>query len=233
MISPGLSSREVVDAIHRVGTDWPFLIDYLCPDWVVLRPVEYQRISRTLPWLFGDHNTYRLVQEFDNVSQIERFPIYGRNYVEFDAHLLIFHRQFPKRDRRDSSVAASLTDLGLPSVEIGGQVMYRAEDASVVRVKVPAGAKHAWIMFGMPEESYRGAAPSDGVAFMIHWSDGRKTESLMSRTLKPQIQPQDRKVQIFNVKLPRHDNGAELILMTTADQRQPNWGCWGEPDFAP
>lgn len=229
---PGLSSREVVEAIRRVGPDWPYLIDYLSPNWVVLRPTEFERIKGTLPWLFGDDKTYRLVQEFNSLEQIRGQDVYGRNYVEFDAHLLLFQRQFPKRERLIAGEGVSFPKLGLPPIEIGGQVLYRAEDSPVIRVKVPPGAKHVWIMYGASEEAYRGVETTDGVAFMVHYSDGRRTRPLFSRTLNPRARAEDRKLQIFDAKLPRHDDGAELILITTANQAQKNRGCWSEPDFS-
>ncbi len=229
---PGLSSLEVVHAIREVGTDWSRLIDRLSPDWLVLRPWEYERMRTSTPGLLGDGNTYGVANELDAMPQIRRVELFGRNYVEFDSHLFIFHRQIAKPQLAPAG-PAPFARLGLPAVEIGGQRLFRLPGKGVVSVPVPADAKHVWIMFGIPEESYRGSPVADGVEFTVKWSDGRSPEHLFARQLQPQSNPQDRGVQFLDAKLPRHGKGAVIILTTSAHPgTQKDWSCWGEPEFA-
>jgi hypothetical protein len=230
---PGLSSREMVAAIKAVGTDWARLIDYLSPDWLVLRPQEIERVRQAMPSLLGPGNVYTLAQEMDNLPQIRRLEFYGRNYVEFDAHLLIFHRQTPKPIRAPVG-PTPFQALRLPATEISGQPLYRLPVRQAVSLPVPAGAKHFWLMYGLPPVPAASAvAPDDCVEFTISlkYPDGLKVEQLFTHRLRPS-NPADRSVCVFNAKLPRMEPGAVLLLTTSvpAGSRLQSAG-WGEPEY--
>jgi hypothetical protein len=229
---PGLSSREMVHAIRELGTDWAYLIDYLSPDWLVLRPPEVARVKASMPFLLGDGQTYQLAHELNNVPQIRRFSVLGRNYVEFDAHLLIFRRTLPRRFNLDPAATFPFEHLGLPVVTVHGQQLYALHANEAMSLRVPASAKRIWITYGIPGETESGNQVSENVEFILQWTDGRHSERLLSRRLRPQANPVDRGLQVFDAKLPRHDDGAEIIVMTRAsptDQRVRV--CWGDPDF--
>lgn len=228
---PGLSSREMVEAIRAVGTDWAYLIDYLSPDWVVLRPREVPRVVHSLPWLFGEGRPYKLVQEFNSLPQIRPLDIYGHGYVEFDAHLLVFRRQVPNHSRLKSMVTTSLAKLQLPVAVVDGQPLYAAPASRALVIRVPAQAKHLWILYGMARESYTQSPVTDGIEFTADLTDGVRTERLLSHKLMPQTSPGDRRIQVYNVKLPRHSGDTVLTLTCVGNSAQPNWGCWGEPEF--
>ena len=157
---PGLSSRAMVGAIHAVGTHLAYLINYLSPDWVVFRPREYARVKDSMPALFGPGNAYELVNEIDNVPQIEQLTFFGRGYVEFDAHLLIFHRQLAK-PRIAPKGQFPLESLGLPAVGINGQQLFRMPGNAMTYVPVPAGTKRVFIMYAVPPDSYATAPDNE------------------------------------------------------------------------
>ena len=88
---PGLSSREVVDAIHRLGpSDWGALILDLHPDWLVLRMNEITAILQKRPRLLYD--AYSAVAKFDVSEQVSKSGVHGRPYLEYDSHFFVFKK---------------------------------------------------------------------------------------------------------------------------------------------
>jgi len=75
---PGLSSREVSNAIKLVGTNWGRLIFYLGPNWLVLRSSSEGDLPRISPLL--NSANYELVRKFDRMDDIARLDIPGRKY---------------------------------------------------------------------------------------------------------------------------------------------------------
>ena len=229
---PGLSSKEMVGAIRALGTEWAFLVEYLSPDWLVLRPFEFHEMDNTNHRLFGEGHTYKLVKEFNNLPQIEQLKVYGRKYIEHDAHLLVFQRQVPRRYQLDPTVESPLENLGLPVEYINGRRMYTVHATGIISFQVPACAKHFRIAFGLPEGTYRGTPVTDGTEFSVRWAEGSKTELLASRYLDPYQKPGDRGLQFFDFKLPKHGDDAVIILKTLAGQTdQMDWSSWSVPEF--
>ncbi|MBL9113631.1 MAG: hypothetical protein JNJ83_01395 [Verrucomicrobiaceae bacterium] len=88
---PGLSSREVVDAVKEVGTQWHALIRKLKPVWVVLRPYEAARtVEADSALLVKD---YEEVKVFDVSPRVERMPVHGQGLLSFDSTFIIFKRR--------------------------------------------------------------------------------------------------------------------------------------------
>jgi hypothetical protein len=231
---PGLSSKEVVNAIKVVGTNWAFLIDYLTPDWVVLRPVEYARVHDAMNSLFGPGNAYELATEINNLAPIQQVDVYVRKYVEFDAHLLIFKRQLPK-PRLAPKGPHPLESLGLTPVEINAQQLFRLPANAIVSVPVPTGAKRVMIMYSVPPDTYDDSAADDFVeiALLLVRVNGHEYDRLQTHRLHPRSNPEDRKVFVFDARLPRHDEGARLILTAKATAGTRMEISWGEPEFLP
>jgi len=232
---PGLSSREMTDAVRVVGTNWAYLIDYLSPDWIVLRPQEFERVRPVIPWLFGEGKSYQLVTEFNNLPAILQLDVHGRDYIAFDARMLIFHRQVPSRNRPATLVATSFARTGLVPVELSGQPLYRPPVDRALTVKLPEGVTHVWITYGVPGDSLRGGRMDNAVEFTVDLSDGPRKERLFTRRMGPQLNADEQRVQVFNTQLPRHSDKAVLIL-TAAPQPYPqpvSVGCWGEPEYVP
>jgi hypothetical protein len=91
---PGLCSREVV-ASRQKRDSWPFVIQDLRPDWLVLRPIEVAVLEANEPRVLGTE--YVVAQSFDVSAQIKAYPwIPGRLYPEYDQHFIVFRRITPK-----------------------------------------------------------------------------------------------------------------------------------------
>ena len=85
----GLSSREVTAAKRKGCRTTSALLREVRPTWIVLRPIEVERVNGEDPSLLRDR--YRQVETFDNLEQIGRHSFPGRAYLEFDARFVIFH----------------------------------------------------------------------------------------------------------------------------------------------
>lgn len=231
---PGLSSREVVEAIPIFNRDWACLAEFLCPDWLVLRPVEMNTMRNSIHRLFGDGYAYKVVKEFNNLPRIKQLQVRGRQYIEFDGHFLVLKRQVPKRYRLDLSEGSPFELLNEPVVYIGGVRMYTIHATGMVSVKVPASAKSVHVAFGLPEATYTGETRTDGVEFSVIWTDGRRIETLLTRHLTPAERPEDRGVIVFDRELPEPTKGREgtLILFGRSGPNDSmDWSCWAPPEF--
>jgi hypothetical protein len=229
---PGLSSRETVEAIRLVGVDWAYLVEYLSPDWIVLRPHEREKIANSIHRIFNENNAYKLVKEFNNLPFVEALEVYGRKYIEFDSHLLVYHRQVPRRYKLDSAEVFPFEKLRLPVVYIDGQRMYTVHATGMVSVTVPPKARHVRISYGLPEPTYNGETVTDGVEFSATWSDGRSSEKLLARFVSPVIRKEDRGAQFLEVDLPFSDKPASILLMTRCGPGDVmDWSCWSMPEF--
>ncbi len=95
---PGLSSPEVIAARRQTGylsyMDLR-LLEVLQPDWVVLRPMEYEgELVRSGSFL-ARH--YQVAKVFDISKEVKECPLrYGRRYLEFDQHFTVFKRIGPR-----------------------------------------------------------------------------------------------------------------------------------------
>lgn len=97
---PGLSSREVVAAIRRVGIGWGHLAEELDPTWLVLREPEIASINATSPQLLAEK--YESVRIFDVRPRVEELGVYGRPYLEFDSRFTVFRRHSDAQNDRAS-----------------------------------------------------------------------------------------------------------------------------------
>ena len=88
---PGLSSREMVATIRRVGIGWGPIAEELKPTWLVLRDSEIDSIKAASPRLLAD--AYVSVRRFDVRPRVEALSCYGRPYLDFDSCFTVFHRQ--------------------------------------------------------------------------------------------------------------------------------------------
>jgi hypothetical protein len=95
---PGLSSEEMISArkslpVRDLGDRAIFaeLIPMLKPDWLVLRPLEIDKIDEKSPTLL--HGEYQSVQRFDKSLEVaEKRFLPGRPWFELDQTFIIFRR---------------------------------------------------------------------------------------------------------------------------------------------
>lgn len=90
---PGLASPEMIAARRKLKTDnYRDLIDYLKPEWVVLRPIEAFSIVEQDSTLLNEQ--YKLVKIFDVSKDIEYYSFLpGRPYLLFDQTFMLFRLQ--------------------------------------------------------------------------------------------------------------------------------------------
>jgi hypothetical protein len=115
---PGMSSREMVETRQLVGSNWATILQYLEPDWLVLRPFEVERINRVSYRLLTD--SYEVAKDFDNSTAVEALQVNGRPYLEHDAHFIVYQlRQIPISGRspiRRPCFRRSWKSQGKPSI---------------------------------------------------------------------------------------------------------------------
>ncbi len=93
---PGLSSREVVNSIHRLGPgNWAALITDLHPDWLVLRPNEIFDIRKAQPQLLKD--TYEPVQIFGVRDQLLKSTVRGKASLNYDNFFAVYRKSAPAK----------------------------------------------------------------------------------------------------------------------------------------
>jgi hypothetical protein len=91
---PGMSSPEMVYARKTIKSEnYADLINYLRPNWLILRAGESSEITARNPELMQKH--YKLVKKFDQREAVNRANFtYGKNYLYVDAHFNIYHRTY-------------------------------------------------------------------------------------------------------------------------------------------
>ncbi|HEY4248778.1 MAG TPA: hypothetical protein VGM64_18290 [Lacunisphaera sp.] len=232
---PGLSSNATMRAIRIVGVDWASLIEYLSPDWVVLRPYEIAGIRNSMPRVLDE--TYHYAGEFNNVEAVDKCTFYGRDYVRHGSHLTIFHRQKPKRYRVDVADPVVQANFPLPAEAFdgAGAMMYKLHAAGLIGYRVPADAHHLHFKYGLPLGTYLGSPVTDGARFVALFFDGKKSARILSRYLDPAGEPDDRGVQDFDFALPPAAQGErELVFISQPGKTDiMDWCCWSQPKFTP
>lgn len=227
---PGLSSREMVRAIRIVGPDWAALVDYLCPDWMVLRPFEIARMRQRALRVVSE--IYEVAAEFNTLDSIRAHEIYGRNYVEHDAHLIVFRRVKPKRLRLDISRWQNEANHPVPIEWLGPDPVFRLHATGLMSIKVPPGARHVSFRFGLHPGAYEGKIVTDGVGFRaMYVADDDRSHQLFDIYVDPVNNEQHRMLQTFEADLIPALNG-ELVLVSSAGPSDVmDWSCWGVPVF--
>jgi hypothetical protein len=87
---PGLSSREVVAAIHGGATRYADVVARLHPTWLVLRPVQNARQGFDPA---GKIPSYHQVRRWDAQPQLDAIRFLpGRRWLEYDATFVLYHR---------------------------------------------------------------------------------------------------------------------------------------------
>jgi hypothetical protein len=229
---PGLSSREMVAAHKKIGGQWAALIDYLSPDWLVLRPPEIELLQHDMPRLLTA--TYEPVQVFDVRDQVGKTDVYGRHLLELDALFTVYHRL---RSRiftvEEGEVESRYSGPSASFVTIGDVQLRLVHAPGSVTVKVPSNARGVRVYFGLAPGSYAEDPKTDGARFEIRWIDGSREEILFSRELDPVHRADDRGAFSFEGKLPAGTSGQiRLILRAFPGKTDTkDWTCWSRPEF--
>jgi hypothetical protein len=225
---PGMSSREMVDAIRRVGGDWALLIDFLSPEWLVLRPIEADRVTHSYPTLLT--STYHQVQEFNVLDQVKALDVHGRPCLEFDSCFRVFRRDRPNRFLTDGGEIRGRYPSS--TLTIDQRQMHLVHAPATWSFKVPREAQKVHVAFGYPPTAYAEDPKTDGAVFIVKLVDGAREYVLLSRQLNPTAQPDDRGVKDFESPLPPHSAEATLELISVAGATDTkDWTSWSSPKF--
>ncbi len=228
---PGMSSREVVNAVRYLGPNWRDLINYLQPNWLVLRPDSEHDLGAISPLMA--HYNYERVREFSRIDDIRQLNVSGKKLLEFDARFAVYRRKNPLRhDTADYEIASP---IGSSVRHIDGVEMRMVHAPGLMLLPVPEGARQLTINFAIAPEAIAGSPATDGAWFKIHWSDGRRRETLPVRALDPVNNERDRGVQqFFQIDLPKAAPGALAKIILETDPKgdtAQDWTFWGRPEF--
>jgi hypothetical protein len=228
---PGMSSREMVQARKEVSNDWSALIEYLRPNWLVLRPAEINRINTISPELLTSY--YTLAQAFSVADELGALDVMGRRYLEHDARFTVYHLVRLSRYKTELIDITSRFEVSRQVLEGVGVTMVHAPGQMVV--KVPLEAKTVKVAYGFPPGAWAGAPDdrTDGATFQIEWEDDGRKVMLLDVKLDPAANPADRPLQHFEGALPASsDAKARLNFRTLPGATMTrDWTCWSLPEF--
>jgi len=227
---PGMSSREMVQTRQQVGLDWSTLIEYLQPNWLVLRPDEARRITALVPDLLITH--YSPAKEFSVADEISRLGVMGRRYLEVDSRFTVYRRAKLKSYRTDLVEIVSAFDVTQKTLDGDRLTLVHAPGRMIV--KVPLKATTFDITYGFPEGAYTGEGdPTDGATFQIVWENGDRKVTLLDITLNPAANPAHRGMQHFHCDLPAAPDATGRLVFRTLPgaTTTKDWTCWSRPDF--
>jgi hypothetical protein len=230
---PGLSSTETVRGIRAVGTDWARLIEYLSPDWLVLRTHEFNNVRNSIHRVIDEN--YRYVTEFNTLAEVDQLHVYGLGYIRHDARWIIFQRQKPKRYRVDVTDPATQANYPLPIEAFEGtEGMYKLHAAGLIGFRIPTEARHLKFKYGLPRGTYTASPVTDGARFVVLLFDGRHSTQIMSRYLNPASEAADRGALNFSIDLPPSPYGdRDLIFISDPGASDVmDWCCWSQPEFS-
>ncbi|HWA26774.1 MAG TPA: hypothetical protein VG734_14040 [Lacunisphaera sp.] len=227
---PGMSSREMPEAIRRVGPGWDRIILYLQPTWLVLRAEGEGDLEHLDPALAA--LSYDRVREFDRRQQIAGLDVPGQTLLWFDSRFILYHLRGPLRQDADGFQIAS--PIG-SSIRLFDQLRMRLVHApGVMIVPLAASARTVRVKFGFPDDAIEQPFPTDGAIFEIWLTDGKARTRLFSRHLQPYLVPDDRGLKEVSLDLPPRlkPNDAFLVFDTTpAGHPSKDWTFWSDPEI--
>ncbi|MFI5335156.1 MAG: hypothetical protein ACHQ5A_00090 [Opitutales bacterium] len=226
---PGMSSREMVQARQVVGNDWATLIEYLHPDWLVLRPPEIAQLDHRIPNLL--HGDYQPAQDFSVADDVAKLDVFGRPYLQVDSHFTVFKSTHPNTFRTKMVEITSKFPISIQSIE-GVRVTLVHAPGRMVAI-VPAKATKVEVSYGFSPGAYAGPGEmTDGAYFQIEWEGDGRSETLLNVFVDPVAHPEQRRLLHFEGKLPASDHPARLVFRTlNGPTLTKDWTCWSTPQF--
>lgn len=227
---PGLSTREIPEAVRLVGSEWKDLILFLAPDWLVLRTDT----SHDLPQMSGFLNNivYQRVISFDRLADVQKLNIPGRGLLEFDSRFTIYRRKIPLRHDVGAHRIASPAGSSIRLISNRNMRMVHAPGYLVT--PIPPEAGRLKISYGFPDDAATAETPTNGAAFQVWLVDGSTRTNLHNHWLDPSRNPQDRGLHEQTLTLPprKHPNEAFLVLQTEdGGNNASDWTFWSEPEM--
>jgi hypothetical protein len=228
---PGLSSREMVAARRLFNNDFRYLVLWLEPDWLVLRPREADQ-------LIGRHNailgeTYREVRTFSVRDEVSALSIPGRAHLEFDAEFVVFRREKAGRQALGEVVALGPFPAAPVDEPEGPATFLHAPGALVV--SVPAEARRVRLRYRFAANAYTDGNATDGAVFQVFYAADGLPATIHQRVLEPLARNEDRGWLTVELDLPSpRPEGASLVLRSDPHGHASyDWTLWARPEFAP
>lgn len=226
---PGMSSREVPQLIKSLGTDWGVLIDYFCPDWVILRPAELDFVQHSVPLLLTER--YEEIRRFKVPAESMTDYDLLMPFAKFDSEFIVYRRKTPPTRRLKVADWSQLDSAMSLDRNFYGHAGFGVHATSIVSFVVPKGAKRISGMFRM--DPMAKVATKDGVAFHVYWRHGNKGVGLSADYLNPAVNPADRRVGSYECELPASGGeDAEILLIAShVENADGDWVEWSVPRF--
>ncbi len=145
------------------------------------------------------------------MPEVEKLEVYGRKYIEYDSHLMIFKRQVPKRYLLDPSGAGRLTPgWDYPTFNVGGQLMYQVHAAGIISFRVPAKATRTSASATACRRGDLHGRNEDRRREICRPLDERTEDPAPAgaHAPEPAAVPDDRGAQELETELPPHGEGA-------------------------
>lgn len=227
---PGMSSREMPEAVHLLGDQWRDIIRYLEPTWLVLRAGADRDLPQFAPILAS--MSYDRIRDFDRRAEVEALDVPGRDLLTFDAHYVLYHRR--SRLRHDTADYRIASPIPSSIRTIDGSRMRLVHAPGSLIVPRPPGARKLKVRFGFPDDASLEPDATNGAIFVIWLVDGKTRTKLSSRKLEPKLNPGDHGLKEITLDLPenRHPQDSFLVLETDAmGNASKDWTFWSEPQF--
>jgi hypothetical protein len=228
---PGLSSREVVEAHAKLGSNWSALVDYLGPDWLVLRPREVEEMERQAPYLLS--GTYEKVRDFDVRQQVQQLDVHGRELLALDAIFTVYHRKTRLRYPAEPGKVESLYPGSSDGIVIDNVLLQMIHAPGSVRYNIPEHATHVRVAYAFGRGAADAEPMTDGARFVVIWTHGNNEQVLHDHQLDPAAHVEDRAVFFFDGALPADSDGTATLILRSVPgiTDTKDWTCWGKPEF--
>ena len=225
---PGMSSPEMVAARSAVGESWRDLIEYLQPDWVVLRPLEVERIENGSLWRMADG--YDRVAEFDQTQAVAAATIPGKGYLEHDAVFWLYRRTSRHPVEFDGWRGDADFPITFHKRPWGGRIDIRSDGELIFAI--PTGATKANLQLGLfaqPTDAADGTV--DGIHFGAEVRDATRITPLRTFFVNPSAEDQ---LIPMSLELPadRSENAQLRLIVSRGVRRDHDAAYFFLPDFA-
>lgn len=225
---PGMSSPEMVGARKATGNGWRDLVDYLQPDWIVLRPRELHMMETDRSWRLG--HVYDRVGVFDQSEAVAESSVAGQGYLSFDAVFWLFKRGSRERVEFPGGWGKSDFPIGY-QVNPDGRARIDYHAGAELYFDIPVEANKAKFHFALndqPEDAV--ASLSDGVHFGAEVRDSPRITPLI--TFFVNSTPNSELIPL-SLELPegRSPNAQLRLVVSRRGFRNHDSGYLFHPDF--
>lgn len=227
---PGMSAPETVAARKLFTNDFPMIISWLEPTWLVLRPHEIDGVVGRDRGIAG--GSYRVVKTFSVADEVQKLDVSGLPYLLFDSQFVILQRQRISRFETESGILVS--PFAAERTDVEGQKGAFLHSPGAWVVSIPPEAGTVRLKYGFLPNAHEGGNSTDGVDFMAYLAGKGRPQILHHRFLDPVDVAEDRGLHRVEIALPDRTDAATLVLRSAPHlTTNYDWTVWAEPEFAP